>query len=163
MNFQGDQIICKIDSQALRETLQYSTDFFSASIPFDEAEIVYIYKKASNEDREQMYQKVLSEPVEKLSIPFPSKLCLPAIGAAVTLLSQILGLDTNYEVTETMRGFFLYLDRPGTTPLRFDEYFSKEICFQLSNFSKIYHLRYQAYLYALIIHAKREALAITDP
>ena len=62
-----------------------------------------------------------------------------------------------------MIGIFLYLDRTRTSPLRFDEYFAKEICFQLSNFSKIYHFRYQAYLYALIIHAKRGALSITDP
>ena len=102
-------------------------------------------------------------PVENLSVPFSSKLCLPVIGAAVTLLSQILGSDTNSEVTEAMLGIFLYLDRPGTTSLRFDEYLAKEICFQLSNFSKIYHFRYQAYLYALIIHAKIGALAITDP
>jgi hypothetical protein len=165
MNSEQSQIVCKIDSQTLRETLEYSADFFSTTIPFDEAEIIQIYKKASTEDKEQVYQKLLQTPltVENPSPPFPSELCLPAIRAAVTLLSQILGLDVNSEVTETMMGFFLYLDRPGTAPLRFDDYLIKEISFQLANFSKIYHFRYQAYLYALVIHAKREALAIIDP
>ena len=57
-NFQRDQIICKVDPQTLRETLKYSADFFSTSISFNEAEIFQIYKKASSEDKEQMYQKI---------------------------------------------------------------------------------------------------------
>ncbi len=40
MNSESNQIICKIDSQTLRETLQYFANFSSTTIPFDEAEIV---------------------------------------------------------------------------------------------------------------------------
>ena len=47
-NSLGERIICKIDSQTLKETLGYSEDFFSTSISFDEAETSQIYKKASN-------------------------------------------------------------------------------------------------------------------
>ena len=86
-----------------------------------------------------MYQKILLKLVENLTVPFSSELCLPFIVSTVTLLSQILGSDTVSEVNEAMLGIFLYLDRPGTLPLRFEEYLAKEIYFQLSNFAKIYH------------------------
>ena len=103
------------------------------------------------------------KPVENLSVPFPSDLCLPSIIPSMTLLNQILGSDTYNEVNETILGILLYLDRPRTAHLRFDEFLSKEICFQLSNFGKLHHFRYQAYLYALVIHAKLGALSLIDP
>ena len=162
INSQGDRVLCKVDSQNPRETLNYSADFVSSSISFDEADIIQVYKKASNEEKDRLYQKILLKPVENLIVPFSSELCLPIIVPAVTLLNQILGSDTFTEVNEAVLGILLYLDRPGTAPLRFDEYLSKEICFQLSHFGKIYHFRYQVYLYALVIHAKIGALALMD-
>ena len=72
-----------------------------------------------------MYQKLLLNPVLDLAVPFSSKLCLPVIVSDVTLLSQVLGSDSSSEVTEAMLGIFLYLDRPGTLLVRFDEYIAK--------------------------------------
>ncbi len=85
-----------------------------------------------------MYQRILQTllPLEQLYIPFSYDLCSPITRSAITLLSQILGSNTISEANEAMVGIFLYSDRPGTVPLRFDEYFAKEICFQLSKFEE---------------------------
>ncbi len=96
-------------------------------------------------------------------IPFSSELFTLVIRSAVTLLSKVLGLDNDSQVTAIMVGLFLFLYSSGTTPVHFNEFFSKEICSQLAKFHKVFNFRYQVYLYTLIIHTNRESFIKIDP
>ena len=65
---------------------------------------------------------------EDLLVPFSSELCTPVIHSAMTLLSQILGLDDYTKVTKAMVGLLLYIGQSGTSSIRFDKFLAKEIC-----------------------------------
>lgn len=79
----------------------------------------------------------------------------------MSLLSQILGLDDYSKVTEVMLGVFLYLSR-CEVGIKFDEFLAGEINSQLVNFHLVKHLRYQVYLFTLIVFSNRKSLESMD-
>ncbi len=101
MNATHDHIVCQVDSQTLRSALKYSLAHFSITAPFNEEDVSQIYKRASVEEKGSILQKILHTlgSSENPIFPFSSELCNPIIRSIVSLLSQILGLDNDSQVT----------------------------------------------------------------
>ncbi len=71
-----------------------------------------------------------------LVIPFSFEIYTSVIHSIVSLLSGVLGLDNDFQVTEIIVGLYLYLDRSGTTPIRFDDCWTKRYVLNWLNFTK---------------------------
>ena len=89
--------------------------------------------------------------VESLSFPMDVHLFQEEVQLVLSILSQILVYDDDKSVTEVRIGFLLKmnlleLERNQVCCFGFDEFLATTIHFQLENFLKLRHFRYQSYL-----------------
>ena len=64
--------------------------------------------------------------------------------SAISLLSQILSLNSDSMVSEVMLGILLYLSQ-STSGIKFDDFLAEEINSQLEKFDLDKNFRYQMY------------------
>ena len=89
--------------------------------------------------------------VESLAFPMDVRLFREEAQLVLSILSQILGYDDDKSVTKVMIGFLLKtnlleLETNQVCCFGFDEFIATAIHFQLVDFSKLRHFRYQSYL-----------------
>ena len=80
----------------------------------------------------------------------------------MSLLIQILGLNSNIMVSEVMLGILLYLSQ-FEAAIKFYDFLAEEINSQLEKFHLDKHFRYQVYLFSIIVSSNRKTLEDMDP
>ena len=89
-------------------------------------------------------------PSETLITPLSSELFINHVVASISLLSQILFLDSDIMVSEVMVGILLHLSK-SEAGIKFDEFLVGEINSHLEKFHLDKIFRYQAYLFSIIV------------
>ena len=82
--------------------------------------------------------------------------------SSISLLSKILGLDSDIMVSEVMLGILLNLSQ-SEEGIKFDEFLAREINYQLEKFHLDKHFIYQVYLFSIIVSSNRKTLEDMDP
>ena len=100
-------------------------------------------------------------PSETLITLLSYELFIKPVVSAISLLSQILGLDSNIIVFEVMLGILLYSSQ-SKVGIKFDEFLVGEINSQLEKFHLDNHSRYQVYLFAIIVSSNWQTLEDMD-
>ena len=123
-----------------------------------------MFWKADLESKNKLFQTILNTPApsDTLITPFSSKLFINPIVSTISLLIQILGLDSNIMVYEVMLGIHLYLSQ-YEAGIKFDEFLAREINYHLGNFDLDNHFRYQVYLFSIIVNSNQQTLEDMNP
>ena len=111
-----------------------------------------MFRKSNLQYKNKLFQIILNTPVlsETLITPLSFKLFLNPVVSAISLLSQILGLDRNIMVSKVMLGILLHPIQ-YEAGIKFDEFFPEEINSHLENFDLDKHFSYQVYLFSIIV------------
>ena len=116
-------VIWKITPEAIRAALGLSEAQCQAMIPFTESKFLQVFRKADLESKNKLFQTILNTPVpsDTLITPLSSQLFINPVVSSISLLSQILGLDSDNMVSEVMLGILLYLSQ-SASGINFDEF-----------------------------------------
>ena len=123
-----------------------------------------MFGKANLESKNKLLQTILKTlvPVETLFTPLSYELFINPVISCISLLSQILGLDSDIMVSEVMLGILLHLSQ-YEVGIKFDEFLDGEINSQLDKFDLDKHFRYRVYLFSIIVSSNRWTLEVMDP
>ena len=112
VNSKGSRILCKIDSQTIRQALSLSKSHKFG--PFNEEECLRVYKEVNNEEKVQFVSKFLkpNQSIHQTPLPYHVKIFQDPIQSIFSLLCQILGYDDDRLVDEVMLGFLLKSNQP---------------------------------------------------
>ena len=115
-----------------------------------------MFNKANIESKNKLFHAILNTPVasETLITPLSSKLFIKPVVSTISLLSQILGLDSDNMVSEVVLGILLYLSQ-YKVGIKFDDFLAGEINSYLEKFDLDKHFRYQVYLFFIMVSSNR--------
>ena len=102
-----------------------------------------MFKKAELESKNKLFQTILNTPVpsETLITPLSFEMFINLVVSTISLLIQILGLDSDSMVSEVMIGILLYLSQ-SKEKIKFDDFLVGEINSHLEKFDLDKHFRY---------------------
>ena len=123
-----------------------------------------MFGKSDLESKNKLFQTILNTPVssDTLITPLYSKLFINPIVSTISLLIQILGLDSDSMVSEVMLGILLHLSQSGAG-IKFDEFLAGEINSHLEKFDLDKHFSYKVYLFSIIVSSNQHTLENMDP
>ena len=122
-----------------------------------------MFGKVDLESKNKMFQAIFKSPVpsKTLITPLSSKLFINPVVSDISLLSQILALDSDSTVSKVMLGVLLFSSQ-STSGIKFNDFLSKEINSQLEKFDLNKHFRYQVYLFSIIVDSNWKKLEVMD-
>jgi hypothetical protein len=162
VNKQGSEVMCRVESMSIRDALSIPESFSAVSEPFNEENIIRLYRECPSEVRDLFLQTIVKPEhfSESLSLPMNVSIMVIEVQWVCSLLSQVLGLDNDKYVVEVMLGFLLtfFMSESGLSVcINFDQFIADNIHKQLVNFSSLRHFRYYTYLLNIFIETnKRE-------
>jgi len=156
-NHRRENLICAFTPQSIRAILGLPEELFMNFFPFSEITMIDLFKSYDPRNKGQFLKVVLKPDIDVQSLKYP---CLTSsfineIQIVFSLLSQVLGLDHDREVSEAMPGFLMVYyevdSSKGQVTVAFDEFLSDSINGQFANFQFLQKFRYSAYLVKFII------------
>jgi hypothetical protein len=109
VNKQGSEVMCRVESLSIRDSLSIPESFSTMSEPFNEENLIRVYRECPSEVRDLFLQTIVKPEhfSESLSLPMNVSIMVIEVQWVCSLLSQILGLDNDKHVVEVMLGFLL--------------------------------------------------------
>ena len=123
-----------------------------------------MFRKDDLESKNKLFHTILKNPVplESLITPLSSELFINPVVSTISLLSKILGLDSDIMVSEVMLGILLYLSH-FEAGVKLNEFLDEVMNSHLEKFHLDKHFRYQVYLFSIIASSNRHTLKVMDP
>jgi hypothetical protein len=162
VNKQGSEVLCRVESLSIRDALGIPESFSIVSEPFDEENLIRVYRECPSEVKDLFLQTIVKPEhlSESLSLPMNVSIMVIEVQWVCSLLSQILGLDNDKHVVEVMLGFllaFFQSESSLSVCISFDQFIADNIHKQLVNFHSLRHFRYYTYLLKIFLETnKRE-------
>jgi hypothetical protein len=147
VNKRGSEVMCRLESLSIRESLCIPESFSAMSEPFNEEKLIRVYKECPSEVRDLFLQTIVKPKLfsESLSLPMIVSIMVIEVQWVCSLLSQILGLDNDKHVVKVMLGFLLtfFQSESGLSVcISFDQFIADNIDKQLVNFRSLKHFIY---------------------
>jgi hypothetical protein len=134
------------------------------SEPFNEENIIRVYKECPSEVRD-LFLQIIAKPeffLESLCFPMNVSIMVIEVQWVCSILSQVLGLHNEKHVVEVMLSFLLVSFKSESTLsvcINFDQFIVDNIHKQLVNFFSLRNFRYYTYLLKIFVETnKREFL-----
>jgi hypothetical protein len=91
--FDGSKILCRVNSQVIRDSLGLFHPFPQNFVSFDEVELTRVYKECSLETKNEFLSKILKpgQSIEGLSLPCDVNIFQESVQLVFSLLSQAFG------------------------------------------------------------------------
>jgi hypothetical protein len=162
LNKQGSEVLCRVESLSIRGALDIPESFSAVSEPFEEENIIMVYRECPSEVKDLFLQTIVKPEhiSESLSLPMSVNVMVIEVQWVCSILSQILGLDNDKYVVEVMLGFllaFFQSESSQSVCISFDKFIADNIHKQLVNFQSLRHFRYYTYLLKIFLETnKRE-------
>ena len=108
-NQKASKLIGSLTPQSIRAVLGLTKEFFQDSIPFNELDMMYLYKSYDPVKKDNFLKLILKPENNTQNLEYPCQISIfrEEIQFVFSLLSQVLGLDHDHEVSEVMLGFLL--------------------------------------------------------
>ena len=152
------KILCKIDSQVIRENLNFPANYPDSREPVNESIFVEVYKNCETEVRCKFLSSILNEgqSLDGLFLPYHVHIFRDEVQLVVSLVCQVLGLDDDCHVNEVILGFLLKMSSMSSEAqsvhvFSLDEYLVEVIHLQLSEFLKFRFFKFQTYLLNMLL------------
>lgn len=168
LSIDGSRVILSITPESLRKVFNLSLPSQnSAVITFSEEETLATIKALSSEQISSFLSKMLSPEVDQTPSQFliESTLFVKPIQALFSLMSQILGLESDKNVTEVMIGILCLCSHSSSERSSdFEEFLVARMLYQLENFWSSGNLfRYPTLMMLLLINENKQALDSMEP
>jgi hypothetical protein len=152
----GSKVLCKIDVVSVRESLKIPKSFSENFEPFDEEEMIRVYRECQPEIKTLFLRMIikLDQFPQSLSFPLSIDIMVSEVQCVFSLLSQVLGLNSDRFIVEVMLGFllkFFQSESGQVVCINFDEFLADTIHKQLVNFHSLRHFRYCTYLMKIFL------------
>ena len=167
-NYKHESVLCSFTPQSIRGIFGLTDEFFQNSIPFSEIEMIDTFKAYDQGKKEQFLQTILNPGTDTQSLKYPCSISnfKREVQIVFSLLSQVLGLDYDQEISEVMLGFLVvYFEADkseDSVTIAFDQFLSESINCQMVNFKLLQKFRYAAYLVKFIIDFNLNILMAKD-
>ena len=122
-------------------------EFFQNFVPFSEVTMIDTFKAYDQEKKEQFLKVILNPDTDTQGLKYPCNISSfrREVQTVLSLLSQVLGLDHDREVSEVMLGFLVvYYEADkskSSVTVTFDQFLSERINGQLANFQFLHKFR----------------------
>jgi hypothetical protein len=97
VNKQGSEVLCRVESLSIRESLSIPESFSTIYEPFNEEKLIRVYRECPSEVRDLFLQTIIKPEhfSEGLSLPMNVNIMVIEVQWVCSLLSQVLGLDND--------------------------------------------------------------------
>jgi hypothetical protein len=162
VNKQGSEVLCRVETLSIRESLSIPESFSTIYEPFNEDKLIRVYREWPSEVRDLFLQTIVKPEnfSKSLSLPMNVNIKVIEVQWVCSLLSQVLGLDNEKYLVDVMLGFLLKFFKSEfglSFYINFDQFLDDNIHTQLANFLYMRHFKYYTYLLIIFLETnKRE-------
>ena len=164
MNRSKSKILCSVQVHVIRKNLHILDEFSHISQKYRKEGIIQFFRESTIENRDAFLKSCSKPNAEVISISYPIYLNQfnEETQCYVTLASQLLGLDTNGYITESLLSLLFVLSTYPVEPelpgesfhsycLKFDGFIAENIFSELANFDDTKVFRFQSFLLNVLI------------
>jgi hypothetical protein len=160
LNKLGSEVLCRVDSPSIRYALRIPESPSVVSKPFDEENLVMIYRECPPEIENLFLQKKFKPEhySRSLSLPMNVNFMVFEIQWACSILNHILGLDNEKYVVEVMLGFlltFFQKESRQSVCISFEGFIADNVLKQLVNFQSLRNFKYYTYLLKMFLETNK--------
>ena len=150
----GTRVVISITPEAIASMLRFPQE--APTTEWEEDKMAALYLVQTPEARQEFLMSILNEKELLATPPYPIQNFTAAAIMTMSMIAQVLGLDTAFLVTESHLGALLFLsgaeEAGGERRIDFCKQISEDIDLGLQNFHLSKTFRFQSYLIHLFLH-----------